>query len=123
MDTTVVDRYISEYPDGIRKKLEEIRAAIKSAAPEATEKISYGMPTLTLNGNLVHFAACKGHIGFYPTPSAIVQFATELASYRTSKGAVQFPIEDPLPLDLIKKMVLFRVAEQQVTKKPPKITG
>ncbi len=88
-----------------------LRAAIKSAAPQATEKMSYQMPTFHLNGNLVHFAAYKKHIGFYPAPSGITAYQEELKIYKTSKGAVQFPIDKPLPLDLIKKIVKFRVAE------------
>ena len=97
-------------PD-IGKKLQEMRATIKAAAPAAQEKISYQMPTFYLNGNLVHFAAHTSHIGFYPAPSGIEAFKRELAGYKNSKGAVQFPINEPLPLDLVTKIVKFRVEE------------
>jgi uncharacterized protein YdhG (YjbR/CyaY superfamily) len=88
-----------------------MRATIKETAPEATEKISYQMPTFYLNGNLVHFAAFKSHIGFYPVPTGIEKFKKELSVYKTTKGAVQFPLDQPLPLDLVRKIVKFRVAE------------
>jgi len=91
--------------------LNALRTSIRSAAPDATEKMSYQMPTFYLNGNLVHFAAYRKHIGFYPTPSAIFAFRDELKPYKTSKGAVQFPIDKPLPLDLISRIVSFRVEE------------
>lgn len=107
-----IDNYIGQFSCEIQEKLIAIRTAITSTAPDAGEKISYGMPTFTLNGNLVHFASCKGHIGFYPTPGAIEVFKHELSAYHTSKGAVQFPLDKPLPLDLVKRMVLFRVSEQ-----------
>jgi uncharacterized protein YdhG (YjbR/CyaY superfamily) len=90
-----------------------LRTTIKSAAPGAEEKISYQMPTFALKGNLVHFAAHKKHIGFYPTPSGIQAFKEELSIYETSKGAIRFPIDKPLPLDLISKIVKFRVNENQ----------
>ena len=89
----------------------ELRNLIRQTAPEASEKISYQMPTFYLNGNLVHFAAHKAHIGFYPTPSAITRFAADLKPYQTSKGAIQFPVDHPLPKNLIKKIVEFRVKE------------
>jgi uncharacterized protein YdhG (YjbR/CyaY superfamily) len=108
---TTIDEYIATFPAEIQKKLEEVRATIKAAAPDALEKISYQMPTFYLHGNLVHFAAYKKHIGFYPTPSGVVTFENELSQYETSKGAIQFPTDKPLPLDLIRKIVLFRVAE------------
>lgn len=91
--------------------LRELRKTIKDAAPMATEKISYQMPTYYLNGNLVHFAAYKNHIGFYPAPSAIEAFKGELSSFKWSKGSIHFPINKPLPYDLIRKMVEFRVIE------------
>lgn len=106
-----IDEYISTFPADVQKRLQEIRAAIKSAAPNATEKISYQMPTFYLNGNLVHFAAFKNHIGFYPTPSGIASFAKELAKYEGAKGSVQFPLDAPLPLALIKRITKFRVGE------------
>ena len=108
---TSIDEYISTFPGEIQKKLNELRESIRAAAPEATEKISYQMPTFYLNGNLVHFAAFTNHIGFYPTPSGILAFKDELQKYETSKGAVRFPIDEPLPLDLVRRIVKFRVAE------------
>ncbi|MEI6049914.1 MAG: DUF1801 domain-containing protein [Bacteroidota bacterium] len=109
--TTNIDEYIEGFPDNIQKYLKEIRATIKKAAPGAQETISYAMPTFTLNGNLVHFAACKNHIGFYPTPSGIETFRKELSIYKGAKGSVQFPFNNRLPLDLITKIVKFRVKE------------
>jgi uncharacterized protein YdhG (YjbR/CyaY superfamily) len=106
-----IDQYISTFPKEIQKILEELRATIKAAAPEAEEKISYQIPTFALKGNLVHFAAFKNHIGFYPTPSGIQAFKKELSMYESAKGSVQFPINKPLPLDLIRRIVKFRVAE------------
>jgi len=108
-----VDQYLAGHPPEIRSRLESIRKTIRAAAPEATEAIKYGMPTFVYHGNLVHFAACRDHLGFYPTPSAIRQFARDLSSYTTSKGAIQFSWDRPLPLALIKKMVRFRVAESR----------
>ena len=106
-----IDEYITSFPEDIQKKLEELRAVIKASAPGAVEKISYQMPTFALKGNLVHFAAYKKHIGFYPAPSGIEAFREELSAYEVSKGAIRFPIEEPLPLDLVSKIVKFRVAE------------
>jgi uncharacterized protein YdhG (YjbR/CyaY superfamily) len=106
-----IDEYIALFPEEIQKKLLDIRSTIKASAPEAEEKISYQMPTFFLKGNLVHFAAHKNHIGFYPTPSGIQAFAKELSLYETSKGAVQFPLDKPFPLDLVSKIVKFRVEE------------
>ncbi len=106
-----IDEYIALFPKDIQKKLEELRATIKAAAPDAKEKISYQMPTFDLYGNLVHFAAHKNHIGFYPTPSGIDAFKNELSVYEGAKGSVQFPLDKPLPLKLIRKIVKFRVAE------------
>ena len=108
---TSIDAYIATFPDDIQAVLQELRATIKAAVPEAAEKISYQMPTFFLKGNLVHFAAFKNHIGFYPTPSGIEAFKDELAQYESSKGAVQFPIDQPLPFKLVSKIVQFRVAE------------
>ena len=88
-----------------------MRETIHEIAPEAEETIRYGIPTFTLNGNLVHFAAFKNHIGFYPTPSAIVAFREELSLYRQAKGSVRFPINEPIPFDLIRRIVQFRVKE------------
>ena len=103
--------YISRFPPEIQTLLEKIRITIRKAAPGAEETISYGIPTFRLNGNLVHFAAFKKHVGFYPAPSAIRAFQNELATYKSSKGAVQFPVEKPIPQTLISKIVKFRVKE------------
>lgn len=120
---TTIDEYISQYPPEIREIMNTMRAAIKKAAPEAGEKISWGMATFVLHGNLVHFSAQKKHLGFHPAPSAIEKFQSELSAYHCSKGTVQFPYGQPLPLELIDKMVRFRVAEQvaaEQAKKAPK---
>ena len=108
---TSIDEYIATFPEEIQKILEELRATIKASAPDAQEKISYQMPTFTLKGNLVHFAAFKNHIGLYPTPSGTQAFKRELSIYQGAKGSIKFPIEEPLPLELIRKIVKFRVAE------------
>lgn len=110
---TTIDEYISQYPPQVQAMMNALRATIRQAAPSAGEKISWGMATFTLNGNLVHFAGEKKHIGFHPAPGAIEAFTSELAEYHTSKGTVQFPYEKSLPLELIAKMVRFRVAEQE----------
>lgn len=106
-----IDEYITQFPPAVREKLKTLRTVIKEAAPAAEEKISYQMPTFSLHGNLVHFAAFKKHIGFYPAPSGIEAFKEELAEYKTSKGAIQFPIDKRLPYELITRIVKFRVAE------------
>lgn len=106
-----IDAYIAAFPPEIQALLETMRATIRASAPEAEEKISYQMPTFFLKGNLVHFAALKQHIGFYPTPSAIEAFKHETSMYKSTKGALQFPLGQPLPLELIGKIVQFRVAE------------
>ena len=108
---TTIDEYIASFPKEIKEILESIRQTIKSSAPNATETISYQMPTFRLKGILVHFAAHKNHIGFYPTPSAITEFSKELSNYEFSKGAIKFPLDEPIPLDLIKEIVEFRVEE------------
>jgi len=108
---STIDEYISCFPAEVREKLEKLRAVIKTAAPTAAEKISYRMPTFYLNGNLVHFAAFSGHIGFYPTPEGIDEFETELSVYKRGKGSVQFPLDQPLPLELIRRIVEYRVRE------------
>jgi uncharacterized protein YdhG (YjbR/CyaY superfamily) len=110
-DETTIDQYIQGFPEDVRAKLSDLRSTIRKSAPQATEKISYGVPTFDLNGNLVHFAAFKRHIGFYPTPSGIARFQTELKAYKSAKGSVQFPLDEPLPLELIAKIVDFRVGE------------
>lgn len=106
-----IDEYIAGFSNDVQKILEEIRVTIKQAAPGAEEAIKYAIPTFTLNGNLVHFAAFKNHIGFYATPSGSEAFKKELSAYKTGKGSVQFPLNEPMPLDLITRMVKFRVVE------------
>jgi uncharacterized protein YdhG (YjbR/CyaY superfamily) len=106
-----IDDYISRFPQEIQAILEELRLTIRNAAPDADETISYQMPTFTLKGNLVHFAAHKNHIGFYPAPSGIEEFKNELSLYKGAKGSVQFPLDKPLPLHLIGRIVAFRVRE------------
>lgn len=111
-----VDNYIATFPAEVQILLHQIRSAIKEKAPSATEVIKYVMPTYVLKENLVHFAGYKNHIGFYPTPSGIEKFKNEIAEYKWSKGAVQFPINKPLPLDLIGRIVTHRV--EIVIRKP-----
>ena len=111
LSNTTIDDYISGYPKEIQKLLNQMRKTIKEAAPNAEEVIKYGMPTFVLAGNLVHFAAAKHHIGFYPTPSGIVAFEKKLAKYKSSKGAVQFPLDQPLPLTVVAEITKFRVKE------------
>jgi uncharacterized protein YdhG (YjbR/CyaY superfamily) len=106
-----MDEYIDTFPEEVQKILEELRAVIKAAAPDAEEKISYQMPTFALKGNLVHFAAWKNHIGFYPTPSGTGAFQDELSIYEGAKGSIKFPIDKPMPLELISRIVKFRVTE------------
>jgi len=106
---TNIDDYIAGFPKNIREKLQAIRATIQKAAPEAKEAIKYAMPTFVLNGNLVHFAAFTHHIGFYPAPTGIAEFSKELSAYKGGKGSVQFPLDQPIPLTLIRKIVQFRV--------------
>ncbi|MFN8521657.1 MAG: DUF1801 domain-containing protein [Chloroflexota bacterium] len=106
-----VDEYIAGFPPDVRERLRQVRGLILEVAPEAVEKIGYGMPTYVLHGNLVHFAAYKAHIGLYPTPSGTEAFAAEIARYRSGKGSIQFPLDEPLPLDLIRRIVEFRVKE------------
>jgi uncharacterized protein YdhG (YjbR/CyaY superfamily) len=116
--STTIDEYIKAQPPKTQKVLKELRAAIKAAAPQAGETINYAIPTFTLNGNLVHFAAFDKHIGFYPTPSGVEAFKKELAAYEGAKGSVKFPLDKALPLKLVTRIVKFRVAEQM--KKSPK---
>jgi uncharacterized protein YdhG (YjbR/CyaY superfamily) len=108
---TTMDEYIALFPEDIQKLLQQLRAVIKAAAPDAQEIINYQMPTFALKGNLVHFAAYKNHIGFYPTPSGIEKFKAELSVYEGAKGSVQFPLDKPIPFDLISNIVAFRVKE------------
>ena len=112
-----VDEHINQFPDEIKAKLIEVRNLIKSEVPNASETINYGIPTYKLNGkNLVHFSGNKKHMGFYPTPSAIRKFNDELSKYKGAKGSVQFPYDQPLPIELIRKMIQFRVKEESVGK-------
>jgi uncharacterized protein YdhG (YjbR/CyaY superfamily) len=112
MSATSIDSYISEFPPATQTVLEQMRAVIKQAAPEATETISYAIPTFDLNGHhLVHFAGYARHIGFYPIPSGVEAFREELGAYKSGKGSVQFPLNEPLPTDLIRRIVEFRVAQ------------
>ena len=108
-----IDAYIAGFPEDVQAILQQIRRTIHETAPEATEAISYGMPTFKLHGNLVHFGAFKSHIGFYPVPSGMEAFKDELAGYKQGKGSVQFPLNKPMPLDLIRRMVEFRVQESK----------
>lgn len=111
-----IDTYIAGYPEDVQAILQQIRQTIHETAPEATEAISYGMPTFKLHGNLVHFGAFKSHIGFYPVPSGMMAFKDELAAYKQGKGSVQFPLDKPMPLDLIRRIVAFRVEENKGAK-------
>jgi uncharacterized protein YdhG (YjbR/CyaY superfamily) len=106
-----IDEYIAGFPHGIQEILEKIRETIRTAAPDAEEAIKYQMPTFTLKGNLVHFAAFKKHIGFYPTPTGIEEYKNELSAYAGAKGTVRFPLDKPIPFALISKIVEFRVKE------------
>jgi uncharacterized protein YdhG (YjbR/CyaY superfamily) len=108
-----VDEYINAQEEEVRAVLEEIRLTIKKGAPKAEEVISYGMPAYKQNGMLVYFAACKNHIGFYPTGSGVTEFEALLTNYKTSKGAIQFPLDKKLPIALIKKIVKFRVEQNK----------
>ena len=112
-----IDGYIASYPEEVQQMLTQLRELIREIAPEATEKISYGIPTFYLEGNLVHFAAYAHHIGFYPTSSGISKFEKELSRYKHAKGSVQFPLDEPLPAGLIAKLVSFRVEENLTRKK------
>ncbi len=112
------DEYIMQFPPKQQAALEQIRKAIKAAAPGAEEVISYNMPAYKYNGMLVYFAGYEHHVGFYPTPSGIEAFIKELAVYKNSKGSVQFPLDKPMPLTLVKKMVQFRIKENSVKAKP-----
>jgi uncharacterized protein YdhG (YjbR/CyaY superfamily) len=117
---TTIDEYIAGFPKNIRELLEELRRVIRESAPQAEEAIRYGIPTFRLKGNLVHFAAFKHHIGFYPTPSAITTFSEELSPYKQSKGTVRFPLDTPIPYDLVRKIVKYRVEEMLEREKKKK---
>ena len=123
MNTAIetIDEYIAGYPGNTQALLKKMRVAIQQAAPKAKEKIAYGIPTFyTEQGNLVHFGGFKSHIGFYPGHGGIVMFKKELAGYTTSKGAVQFPTDKPIPVTLVKQVVKFRLAQQRETGKVKK---
>jgi uncharacterized protein YdhG (YjbR/CyaY superfamily) len=106
-----IDDYISTFPEDAQSILKKMRKTIQDAAPDAEETISYRIPTFTLNGNLVHFAAFKDHIGFFPTSSARIAFPKELSKYKGGKGTIQFPLDQPIPYDLVRKIVKYRVKE------------
>jgi len=106
-----IDTYLAQFPLPVKKQLQKLRETIHGAAPEAKEAMSYGAPAFQQNGNLILFAAFKGHIGIYPTPSAINAFRKELADYEVSKGTVRFPLDKPIPFELVKRIVEFRVKE------------
>lgn len=111
MKITSSDKYIEGFPKEVQKLLLQLRTTVRNAAPDAEESIKYGIITYVLNGNLVHFGGFKKHIGFYPSPSGIKAFEEELSVYKNSIGAVQFPLDKPLPLKLISQIVKFRVKE------------
>jgi len=108
-----IEQYIASFPKKVQLQLQELRNTIRAAAPDAEEVISYAMPTYKLFGNLVHFAGYKNHIGFYPAPSGISNFEKELVKYKTSKGAIQIPIDEQIPKGLIKEIVRFRITENK----------
>lgn len=109
-----VDKYISGFPEDVQKRLNTMRKTIRTEVPDAEEKIGYGIPTYKLDGkNLVHFGGFKNHVGFYPAPSGLTAFEKELSPYKAAKGSVQFPHDEPLPLDLVKKIVRFRLKEHK----------
>ena len=120
-----VESYLAPFPTPTRAILEELRSFILSLVPDATEKISYGIPTFDLNGNLVHYAGYAGHVGFYPGARGIAVFEDEIKAYKYAKGSVQFPLDQPLPWELIRRIVLFRAAETRArqTQKRAKKTG
>jgi uncharacterized protein YdhG (YjbR/CyaY superfamily) len=117
-----IDEYIAQFPEEIRKRLEEMRQTIKQVAPEAVETISYQMPAFRLNGILVYFAAFKDHIGFFPTASGVAAFKEEVTGYMTSRGTIQFPLDKPIPFDLVKQIVQFRKTEN-LAKQKKKFNG
>ena len=110
---TDIDAYISDFPESTQKLLQEVRSIVKQAAPQAAEVISYGMPAFRQDGMLVYFAAFKNHIGFYPIPSAIDAFKEDLSAFKCTKGSVHFPLDKPLPAELITRIVTFRLSENR----------
>jgi uncharacterized protein YdhG (YjbR/CyaY superfamily) len=116
-----IDEFIAGFPEDVQQKLEQMRKAVANAAPGAVETIKYGIPTFTLGGrNLIHFAAYKNHIGFYPAPSGIEAFEKELAPYKAGKGTIQFPLDKPLPLKLVTEVVLLRARQLMENAQPKK---
>lgn len=111
MKPRTIDEYIAAFPDAVRLPLNEVRAVIRHAAPDAVETIKYGIPTFVQGENLVHFAGHRNHIGFYPAPSGIAAFRKALSGYKGAKGSVQFPLDEPMPVKLIARIVKFRVKE------------
>jgi len=111
MPAKTIDEYIGVFPPEVQEILQKMREVIRSAAPEAQEKISYGIPTFFLEGNLVHFAGYKKHIGFYPEPSGIAAFSEQLSAYESAKGSVKFPLDKSMPWDLVHEITAFRVKE------------
>lgn len=112
-----MDEYIAGFPEEVRSRLEQIRALVREMAPEAEEAMKYGLPTFVLKGNLVHFGAFTNHVGLYPTPTGIEAFADELAGYAKAKGSVQFPHSAPLPLELIRRIVAYRIEQNRAKRK------
>ena len=120
-----IDEYIADFPDGVQRALNRVRKTIRKAAPNARETISYRIPAFTLEGYLVYFAAWKHHIGFYPASAGITKFKKELSKYQVAKGSVRFPLDEPIPLDLIGRIVKFRAREnlQRAAAKSTKKSG
>ena len=118
-----IDEYIASFPLNVQEILKQIRTTITKVAPDAEEAIKYQIPTFVLNGDLVHFAAFTNHIGFYPTPSGIEAFKDELSRYKSAKGTVQFPVDKPVPLSLIERIVKFRAKENRAKSKTKKRIG
>jgi len=116
-----IDEYITNFPEDVQERLQTIRETIHKAAPQATEDIKYRIPTFILNGNLVHFGAHKNHIGFYPAPMGIEAFAEETAPYQSGKGTLQFPLDKPIPLELIDRIVKYRVEKNLAKAKKRKV--
>ena len=111
-EATSIDEYIAEFPEETQAVLQQVRQLIATTAPQATETMSYAIPTFDLNGkHLVHFAGYAKHIGFYPTPDGMLAFKDELSGYKSAKGSVQFPLDQPMPTDLMRRMVEYRLAE------------
>lgn len=106
-----IDEYIASFPEEVQQKLAKIRQTVKDLVPQAQEAMSYQIPTFKLHGNLVHFGAYKSHIGFYPGPAAVSAFESELKAYKTTKGTIQFPLDQPVPYELITKIVKYCVAQ------------